>query len=89
MTLTSVLVLVTLQKAELKDDGELEKEVKSFCAVCSKPWSLYRGQHRCPDPLCKVPVLVCYECIDAKAYVKKPPYCPLCVEGCVFISLST
>jgi hypothetical protein len=24
---------------------------------------------------------VCYACNDAKAFVQKPPFCPLCVEG--------
>ena len=41
----------------------------------------YRGQFKCPEPLCKVPVLVCFECADAGVHKSKPTYCPLCVEG--------
>jgi hypothetical protein len=69
------------QQPQDKTDEELQKDVESWCAVCGEPWDLYRGQFRCPEPLCKVPVLVCYACNDAKAYVQKPPYCPLCVDG--------
>lgn len=46
------------QQPEGKSDADLQKDVESWCAVCGEPWDLYRGQFRCPEPLCKVPVLV-------------------------------
>jgi predicted sulfurtransferase len=69
------------QQPELKSAEALEKDVESVCCLCGKPWNKYRGQFKCPEPLCKVPVLVCFECADAGETQRKATYCPLCVEG--------
>lgn len=69
------------QAPDAKPEEALEAEVESHCCLCGKPWALYRGKFQCSEPLCKVPVLVCYDCADARVAERKPPLCPLCVEG--------
>ena len=44
---------------ELKTAEALEKDVESVCCLCGTPWNKYRGQFKCPEPLCKVPYCVC------------------------------
>ena len=40
-----------------------DTELGSVCCLCAKPCSEYRGQHKCAQQDCKVPVLVCPPCI--------------------------
>ena len=55
------------QLPELKPSTDVEKEVATTlnanCCVCRKPWTTYRGQHKCSQIQCGVvPVLVCDAC---------------------------
>eukprot|EP00537_Pseudo-nitzschia_pungens_P019349 CAMPEP_0172404310 /NCGR_PEP_ID=MMETSP1061-20121228/62614_1 /TAXON_ID=37318 /ORGANISM="Pseudo-nitzschia pungens, Strain cf. pungens" /LENGTH=634 /DNA_ID=CAMNT_0013139041 /DNA_START=41 /DNA_END=1945 /DNA_ORIENTATION=+ len=54
------------QLPELKDSSQVEQEVttklRAKCCLCRKPWTTYRGQHKCGGLECGVPVLVCDVC---------------------------
>jgi thiol-disulfide isomerase/thioredoxin len=65
----------------MKTEEELARDTESRCCLCGTPWNKYRGQYKCREPLCKVPVLVCFACADAGKPKSQPTYCPLCVEG--------
>jgi predicted sulfurtransferase len=54
------------QLPELKNSSKVEDEVAATlnakCCLCRKPWTTYRGQHKCGQVQCGVPVLVCDAC---------------------------
>lgn len=53
------------QLPELKVRSKVEDEVAKLnarCCLCRKPWTTYRGQHKCEQIQCGVPVLVCDTC---------------------------
>jgi len=72
-----------------KTEEEMERDVESACCLCQKPFSHYRGQHKCAGNLpssglaCAVPVIVCdaEECQDAATREPHRLECPLCVKG--------
>lgn len=69
------------QRPELKGEAALAADVESQCCVCHAPWSEYRGQNKCAQAGCKVPVLVCTDCQAAASESPERLKCPLCVEG--------
>eukprot|EP00536_Pseudo-nitzschia_multiseries_P015429 jgi/Psemu1/218062/e_gw1.886.17.1 len=75
------------QLPELKDSSKVEQEVatklRAKCCICRKPWTVYRGQHKCGGLECGVPVLVCDACHNGGASVDSCPRlrCELCREG--------
>ncbi len=80
------------QLPELKDSSKVEDEVatnlNAKCCLCRKPWTTYRGQHKCSQIQCGVPVLVCDAChvtltTAASSNSSNPPQlrCELCREG--------
>lgn len=82
------------QLPELKDSSQVEKEVanklNAKCCLCRKPWTTYRGQHKCSQIQCGVPVLVCDAChvsLTASAsnnnhsQQQQQLRCELCREG--------
>jgi predicted sulfurtransferase len=71
------------QVPEAKPAAELEREVESRCCRCRKPWACYRGQFLCGEVTCKVPVIVCTQCMVAAKAHSKDLRCPLCEEGYV------
>ncbi|KAK3261871.1 hypothetical protein CYMTET_29243 [Cymbomonas tetramitiformis] len=64
-----------------KSEEELSTEVQSSCCICFKSWSQYRGGHKCSWSKCKVPVIVCDQCIAKDAPATTQLLCPLCVDG--------
>ena len=68
------------QVPELKKEESLQKDVESVCCVCKAPCAEYRGQHKCANATCKVPVIVCAGCQEAAA-AARDLNCPLCEEG--------
>lgn len=69
------------QVPENKPLEETEKEVESKCCVCKRLWGLYRGQFKCSQEDCQVPVIVCPDCRAELETSPKPIQCPLCEEG--------
>ena len=80
------------QLPELKDSSKVEDEVATTlnakCCLCRKPWTTYRGQHKCGQIQCGVPVLVCDSChmsltAAASSNSTNMPQlqCELCREG--------
>jgi len=69
------------QVPELKKEESLQKDVESVCCVCKAPCAEYRGQHKCANATCKVPVIVCAGCQEAAAAAPRSLNCPLCEEG--------
>ena len=80
------------QLPELKDSSKVEDEVvttlNAKCCLCRKPWTTYRGQHKCGQIQCGVPVLVCDAChvslasSSSNSSIHQPQLmCELCREG--------
>jgi len=80
------------QLPELKDSSKVEDEVatnlNAKCCLCRKPWTTYRGQHKCSQIQCGVPVLVCDGChatltTASSSNSSNTPQlrCELCREG--------
>mmetsp|Transcript_5047 Transcript_5047/g.6374 ORF Transcript_5047/g.6374 Transcript_5047/m.6374 type:complete len:373 (-) Transcript_5047:1521-2639(-) len=55
--------------------------VETWCCICQKPWESYIGRYKCSVKLCKVPVMVCTECIATDKPRDTFLRCPLCEEG--------
>ncbi len=80
------------QLPELKDCSKVEDEVATSlnakCCLCRKPWTTYRGQHKCGQIQCGVPVLVCDAChvtltttTSSNSNNNPQLRCELCREG--------
>lgn len=78
------------QLPELKDSSKVEDEVvttlNAKCCLCRKPWTTYRGKHKCDQIQCGVPVLVCDAChvslTSNNSNSQQPQLmCELCREG--------
>jgi predicted sulfurtransferase len=76
------------QLPELKDSSKVEDEVATTlnakCCLCRKPWTTYRGQHKCGQIQCGVPVLVCDTChvsLTSNNSHQQQLMCELCREG--------
>jgi predicted sulfurtransferase len=65
----------------LKTGEALQADVECECCVCSKPYSSYRGQFKCSNAECAVPVIVCQKCQKHATESPDTLVCPLCVDG--------
>jgi predicted sulfurtransferase len=71
------------QIPEGKTIAEVEAEIDSVCCVCLKKHGAYRGQHKCAMGGCKVPVIVCPQCVKQAKTAPEKLRCPLCTAGYV------
>ena len=69
------------QDPEEKSEAALRNDIESSCCVCDANWDQYRGQFKCSETSCKVPVLVCNKCNVSGKASRTKLFCPLCKAG--------
>ena len=69
------------QTPDLKPTNEVEKDVQAKCCVCLQKWTVYRGQYKCGQGKCGVPVIVCDKCKSHADAHSEKLQCELCRIG--------
>jgi predicted sulfurtransferase len=65
----------------LKTAEALQADVESACSLCDEPYASYRGQRKCSQETCAVPVIVCPKCQALASESPEALLCPLCRDG--------
>merc|ERR1719330_238073 len=59
----------------------VENDIDAKCCLCRTKWTTYRGQFKCSQSLCHVPVIVCQNCTREATDKPENLICELCRQN--------